>query len=304
MIVMRRSRASLTVPLVAAALAVSACGGGSGTTGGGTDSRLAVVAAFYPLEYLAEQVGGDLVAVTSLAAPGAEPHDLELSPSDLRQLAAADLVVYLSGFMPAVDEAVADLPPGRAWDAATAADLDLTIGPDGETDPHFWLDPVRYGAVGAALSSRLGELDAAGSAAYTDAAADLTGRLTALDAEWAQGTAECANRTLVTTHASFGYLAQRYDFSPRAITGATPEDEPTAQELSATAEFVRQNDVRTIYTETLVSADLADTLAAETGATTALLDPIEGLTDASPGADYLEIMRANLASVRTGQPCS
>lgn len=302
MIVMRIRLAMVTAALLAAAVGLTACSSDGGT-GGTASGRLDVVAAFYPLEYLAEQVGGDLVAVSALAAPGAEPHDLELSPSDLRRLTEADLVVYLSGFMPAVDDAVAELPAGRAWDAAQAADLDLTTGPGGSPDPHFWLDPTRYADVGEALAARLGELDTSGAGAFTAQAADLTARLGALDAEWSRGTATCANRLLVTTHASFGYLAQRYDFTAHAITGATPEDEPSAQDLSSTAELVRQNNVRTIYTETLVSTDLADTLAAETGARTALLDPVEGLTDESPGADYLEIMRANLASVRTGQPC-
>ncbi len=303
MVVMSMKPGAVVTVLAAAALALTGCAGSGQGTDGGDGAPLDVVAAFYPLAFLAEEVGGPRVAVTELAPPGAEPHDLELSPADLRDLAEADIVVYLSGFMPAVDDAVAQLPAGRAWDAAGPADLDLTYG-DGDTpDPHFWLDPARYAAVGEELATRFAELDTAGRDAFTAAAADLSGRLTDLDTEWAQGTAQCANRYLVTTHASFGYLARRYDLTTRAITGLTPEDEPSAQELSATAEFVRANGVRTIYTETLVGTDLADTLAAETGARTALLDPVEGLNDESPGADYLEIMRANLASVRTGQPC-
>lgn len=302
----------LIAGLAVGALALTSCGGsgGSSTSAGQID----VVAAFYPLEYLAETVGGDGVSVTTLAPPGAEPHDLELSPSDLRQMAEADLVVYLSGFMPAVDDAVAQLPAGKAWDAARYADLDLTYTPieegavdadeAGITDPHFWLDPTRYAAVGQQLAVGLGGLAEGAASTFTANAAGLAQQLGALDAEWKRGTTTCANRDLVTSHNAFGYLAQRYGFTQRGITGLTPEDEPTPQALADTATFVEANGIRTIYYETLVSPAIADTVARETGARTAVLDPVEGISPQSQGQDYVAIMRANLANVREGQPCT
>jgi zinc transport system substrate-binding protein len=269
-----------------------------------------VAAAFYPLAFAAEQVGGDRVAVTQIAPPGAEPHDLELTPGDLTTLADAELVVYLSGFIPAIDDAIAtsDQP---AFDTAEYADLTLTYTPieDGQpepdesgTDPHFWLDPIRMTAVAEALADRLTELDPAGAAEYQSNTDAFAGRLADLDEEWAAATATCANRTLVASHAAFGYLADRYDFTQYGITGLTPEEEPTPQALAAAAEFIRANDVATIYFESLVSPAIAETLAAETGASTAVLDPIEGLAEESD--DYFSLMTDNLASVRVGQSCT
>ncbi|HRA51632.1 metal ABC transporter substrate-binding protein, partial [Actinotalea sp.] len=103
---------------VATLLLAAGCTGGAGGAGGAEDDRLAVLASFYPLQYVVEHVGGDLVAVSSLTPPGAEPHDVELSPSQVRAVGEADVVVYLSGFQAAVDDAVAARTPEHLVDAA------------------------------------------------------------------------------------------------------------------------------------------------------------------------------------------
>ncbi len=285
---------------------------GAGDQGSSSDT-LQVVTSFYPLEYLLERVGGDRLDVTNLAAAGVEPHDLELSPKDVARVADADLVVYLAGFQPAVDTAVSAEAPDTSWDVSPAAALTLTYAPidggDGpdvaqSADPHFWLDPTRYAKVADALALKLGTLAPAHAAEFTANAAALADDLVALESEWTAATTTCANRDLVTSHNAFGYLAERFDFVQRGIAGLSPEQEPSPYALAATADFVQANGVTTIYYETLASPDVARTVAAETGATTSVLDPIEGLSDASNGADYLAIMRSNLANVVAGQGCT
>ncbi len=298
---------------------LTACGGstsgadkpGADTPGGG--GSLQVVASFYPLQYAAERVGGAAVTVTNLTKPGAEPHDLELNPQAVAAVADADLVVYLGGFQPAVDEAAAGEAGDRAFDVAPAARLDLT-GVDEEggggqaddpvADPHFWLDPTRLADVGDAVAERLAAADPERAATFTANAAALRRELEALDAELAAGLASCADTDIVTSHEAFGYLARRYGMNQLGITGLSPEAEPDAATMAEVADFVIEHDVATIYYETLVSPEVAETVAAETGAKTAVLDPIEGIGDASAAQDYLGVMRANLAVLRAGQPCS
>jgi zinc transport system substrate-binding protein len=316
MIVMSTARPTLSLVALAAAsaLVLTACGSSDDTASESDGSGpLDVVAAFYPLELMVEEVGGDRVSVSNLAKPGAEPHDLELTPSDVARVSDADLVVYLEGFQPAVDDAVASEAPDTSWNAGEYASLDLTYTPieegeeatdeAGAVDPHFWLDPTRYADVATALAAGLSDLDPDGAATYEANAQAFVDDLETLDAEWTAGVEVCSNRNLVTSHNAFGYLAQRYDLQQRGITGLTPEDEPTPQALADIAEFVTANEVKTIYFETLVSPAIAETLAAETGAKTAVLDPVEGLSEESEGSDYFEIMRANLVNVRAGQPC-
>jgi zinc transport system substrate-binding protein len=295
---------------------VAACGGDdSETASGGASSvdALSIEASFYPLQWMAERVGGQHVDVASLTKPGAEPHDLELTPRDVADITDADVVVYLGGFQPAVDAAVDQVDESKVYDAASSADLDLTYTPieegeeasdeAGSTDPHFWLDPTRLAAVAEDFAAYLGDVDPTNAGTYRDNAAMLGDELATLDSEFEAGLASCANDNLVTSHNAFGYLARRYGLSQVGITGLTPEEEPSPEELASVSDFVESNHVRTIYFETLVSPAIADAVASETGALTDVLDPIEGLNDESQGNDYLEVMRANLANIRKGQPC-
>ncbi len=336
-----RVRRSTIAACSAAGLLLAGCGGGSGSSDGGAEGGLEVVAGFYPLEWAAARVGGERVDVTSLTPPGAEAHDLELTPQDVGAVADADLVVYLAGFQPAVDGAAGAEAGDRAWDAGTAADLTLTTehdhageehageehageehageehageehadeehaGEDGEevVDPHFWLDPVRLAAVGDALAEEFAALDPDGADGYARNAAALRADLEQLDGEMQAGLANCATTTLVTSHDAFGYLGERYGLEVVGISGLSPSQEPAADQLAEIAALVRDDGITTVYTETLVDPAVAETVAAEAGADTAVLDPIEGLTEESAGEDYLEVMRTNLAVLQEGQSCA
>ena len=188
----------------------------------------------------------------------------------------------------------------HAGEADEAADHDH----DG-IDPHFWLDPLRLADVGDASPSGSSALVPDDADTFTQNAAALREQLEALDAEFSAGLADCANTDLVTSHQAFGYLADRYGLTQIGISGLSPDEEPTPAQLAVVTDFVDANDVTTIYYETLVDPGIAETVASETGASTAVLDPLEGLSaDASDGdADYLSVMRANLAALQAGQGC-
>ena len=312
-------RVGLLVVALVAALVLAGCG----------DARPArregppvVVASFYPLQFVTARITGR--EVLSLTQPGAEPHDLELRPRDLATAHDADVLVYLRGFQPAVDD-VADRLGDRAFDVAPAATLE-PVQPGGDAhgdehgdehgdahgdehgdehlDPHFWLDPVRLSAVAQSVADQLARADPAGAAGYVQRAAALRDDLADLDEAFRSGLARCASRNLVTSHAAFGYLARRYDLEQVSVSGIDPAAEPSSGDLARLARFVRDNAVRTVYTETLANPALARTVASAGGAGVAVLDPVEGLTDESPGRDYLEVMRADLATLRQGQGCS
>lgn len=302
---MKLSRAATGVVAV---LLLSACSGGSGDSTTDADG-LDVAAAFYPLEFLVAEVGGSHVSVTNLTPPGGESHDLELTARDAAALRAVDLVVYLDGFAPALDDAVAGLESQRVLDVATIVDLadehaDEDDHGHAAGDPHFWLDPTRYADVADAAAARLAELAPDGADEFAANAATLRADLDVLDAEFEDGLADCASTDLVTSHTAFNYLAERYGLRQVGITGLSPNAEPAPGKLAEVTDFVEAHGVTTVFYETLVDPAIAETLAAETGADTAVLDPLEGLSDASPGDDYFEVMRSNLASLRAGLRCN
>ncbi|MEI2717361.1 MAG: metal ABC transporter substrate-binding protein [Candidatus Nanopelagicales bacterium] len=253
------------------------------------------MAAFYPLQFAAEQVGGDAVTVVGLTPAGAEPHDVELSPQQVAELGEADLILYIKGFQPAVDQAVEQVGADRAVDVSAGIPL---IG----NDPHIWLDPQNMVTIAGTVEGKLAQVAPGGAETFARNADDLDGQLTALDRQWAQQTAKCSSRDLVVSHEAFGYLAARYDFTQVGISGLSPEAEPSPGKVAEVTDFVRSNDVRTIYFETLVDPKVAETVAAETGARTAVLDPLEGLP-AGSDQNYLTVMDDNLATVVKGQPC-
>ena len=307
----RLVRARLPALACLGALTLAGCSAGGGTDpAAADDGGLTVLASFYPLQWLSQQIAGDRAAVTSLTPPGAEPHEYELTPPDVAEVSEADVVVYLSTLQPSVDAAVQAQAGDRAFDAADPADLDLSFqvgegDADGAvTDPHFWHDPMRMADVGDALAETLGRADPDGAAEFTANAADLRAQLGTLDEEFRAGLASCASRDIVTSHSAFGYLAEAFDLHQVGISGLAPDEEPSPTALTDATDFVREHGVTTIYFETLVSPAVAETVARETGAQSLQLDPIEGLTDTSQGADYLKIMRSNLADLRTGQQCS
>jgi zinc transport system substrate-binding protein len=277
----------LRLILICSAMLLPLAGCGSSQAGG----REHVVASFYPLAFAAEQVGGSRVDVDDLTPAGAEPHDLELSPADAADVEQADLVLLLGhGFQPQVEDVAGD-----GDDVLRLLDTPgLELLPSG--DPHVWLDPVRYEKLVARIGRALGA---------EAAARRLEDRLTALDAEYRQGLAHCERRELVTSHEAFGYLAQRYGLEQIPITGLSPEAEPRPADLARVVRLVEARGVTTVFYETLVSPRIAETVARDTGASTAVLDPIEGLTEdeLDRGEDYFTRMRANLRALEEGLGC-
>ena len=259
----------------------------------GGDSRPAdrssVVAAFYPLAYAAEQVGGAHIRVTNLTPAGVEPHDLELSPDDVATVKSAGTVLLMGhGFQPQLERAAADS------NARVVTLLDTPgLGRVGN-DPHVWLDPVRFAVLVRAVATAL----------HGDPSA-LLARLRALDREYRAGIAHCARSEVVTGHAAFGYLARRYGLRQVAVEGLSPEAEPAPRELARVVAAVRDSGATTVFTEPLASPRVARTVAHETGTTVSTLDPLEGLTprEVDRGADYFTVMRANLAAIERGLGC-
>ena len=292
------------------------------STGATSDETLTVTAAFYPLKYLVEHIGGERVEVTSLTPDGAEPHDLELSPSAIAELSSADAVVYLSGFQAAVDDAIDQAAPATVIDVADAAQLvdasdegnhasdahededeaESHDHADASTDPHFWLDPDRMAQAATAIGQALASADSEHAQTYTANAADLASSLKTLSADLVTGTATCESHTFVTAHAAFGYLADRTGLTQVAIAGLDPESSPSPARLQEISELVKAEGVTTIFTEALIDPKVSQTLADDLGITTAVLDPIESQVD--PAKDYVAVMRDNLAALRTALKCA
>lgn len=299
----RRTLSLAGLALIVPALA--AC-----TAGSSSSSGVQVVASFYPLAAAAQQVGGTLVNVDNLTAPGVEPHDLELTPQQIEAIDTADVVLYLGGgFQPAVEDAIRDAT-GTVIDVS--ASLRSLPVPAGETDaslsadPHVWLDPTLYRQMVDEVRGALAQADPAHAQTFGSNADAYDQRLVQVDHDYRSGLANCQRTVIVTSHAAFGYLSARYGLTQEPISGLSPDAEPTPRHLADIKTLVEREGVTTIFTEALVSPQVAETLASETGTTTAVLNPLESLTpdQAAAGADYVSVMRGNLATLRSALGCA
>jgi zinc transport system substrate-binding protein len=298
----------------------------SGSSASGSE-KVQVAAAFYPLEFVAERVGGDLADVTGLTKPGVEPHDLELSINQTAALQSADVILTEHGFQPAVDDAIEQDVKGTVVDVEKTVELRPTEeGEDehghedeaaheeeapeeegeahdhGEVDPHFWHDPALMADYAEAVSEALAKADPDNAETYAANAKSLTDDLDAVDEEFKTGLAQCKIKDVVVSHDAFTYL-DKYGLEFESIAGLTPDAEPNPAQLAEIGEHAKEHGVTTIFSERLVSTALADTLAGDLGLKTAVLDPIEGLSADTEGEDYLSLMRQNLDTLKAANGC-
>ncbi len=314
--------AALSALLLAGTVTLSSCAAFSdaGAAGNGSsDGTVSVAAAFYPLEYVASRVAGDRASVEGLTAPGQEAHDAELSIQQTATLAEADLTIFLDGFQPTIDAAVEQGTGGAVLEVEETVGLrelgeqhsDEEAGHSeddghdhaaGDLDPHFWLDPMKMADLADAVAEELSAVDAEGAEEYAANAADLRAELEQLDADYTSGLASCERDLVVVNHDAFGYLT-KYGLELEAIAGLSPDSEPTPADVARLQDLIEDEGVTTVFSETLVSPETAETLARDAGVEADVLDPIEGLADTTADEDYLSLMRANLEALRAANGC-
>jgi zinc transport system substrate-binding protein len=282
------------------------------------EGKLSVTASYYPLYDFARQVGGDKVTVVNMTPAGAEPHDYEPSPQALMGAQASTVFIYNGGLMePWVDSFLSDykhtvvkasehitLEESHEEDGHTHADED-DHAHDAATDPHFWLDPVLAQQIVNNIRDGLTAADPDNQEYYAANASSYNQKLAELNTRFTDGLAHCTLHTAISSHGAFSYLAHRYGFTVASIAGIEPEDEPSPAKIAELTDMVRQTGIRYIFFESLVSPRLAETIASETGASTLIFDPIEGLStaDQAAGKDYIGVQYDNLDNLRKALEC-
>lgn len=320
MIIMSKSRISRLFAVFGTfALTLTACSGKSSPSHNTTSSdALHVATSFYPIQWLTQTIGGEAITVSSVTPANVEPHDYELSPKEILELDSKKILFYVKGFQPSLDKAADTLTSAHAVDLSPSAQL-ISTSSNQDTndehdeehehashdtnnlDPHFWLDPQRMINTGQTIRDQLSQADPANAEQYARNFNDLKEKLNTLDTSFTQGLTACQRSTIVTTHASFGYMTQRYNIQQIALSGISPDSEPSPAVLAKIKSFIAENKTTTIFTETLVSPKVANALAAETGVHTDVLDPLESQPQSG---DYLSSMESNLTALRKALSCS
>jgi zinc transport system substrate-binding protein len=299
---MQRLRAFTAAAVLALVFVTTGCGPSS-------SGRPAVVTSFYPLQFIADFVAGRYNDVVDLTPPGVEPHEYELSVRQTGQVNEALVGFYEKGMAPSIDQAMTNDSPQHTLDVTSVVPLQAPEpGYREETanndDPHFWQDPTLMAKAAEAFTTTMAQADPAHAAYYRSRGAALVKDLSVLDREYARTLRTCRVRTLVVSHDAFEYLGRRYHLDIAPIAGLEPDAEPSIQHLHDLQGLIEEKHVTTVFYETLASPALAQSLAGDLGVSTAVLDPIEGLTSSDPHATYLTLMRQNLAAIAKASQCS
>jgi zinc transport system substrate-binding protein len=276
--------------------------------------KLKVMTSFYPMYDFAQKVGGDKVEVTNMVPAGTEPHDWEPAATDIAQMEESDVFVYNGAGMEHWTEDVLDSLDNKELTVTEASKcLELMEGhahdEDGEDeheeegagyDPHVWLSPMNAKAEMENIKNALAEADPENKEYYTKNYEKYAAEFDKLDTHYKTGLADTKSRDVIAAHEAFGYLCKAYGLNQVGIEGLSPDSEPDPARMSEIIQFAKENQVKTIFFEELVSPKVAETIADEIGAKTEVLHPLEGLSDEElkSGEDYFSVMEANLETLK------
>lgn len=275
-----------------------------------TTGKILVGASFYPMYYFASQIGGDKAEVYNITPAGSEPHDYEPTTGDIVKIYKSKMLILNGGQLePWGDKTKDELRNSNVLVVTAGEGLaNRKIEEDGQTitDPHIWLDPVLAKKEVGVIEKGFEKIDPDNASYYQLNAKKLEAELDNLDFAYKKGLSSCVKKDFVTSHAAFGYLASTYGINQVAISGVSPDEEPSPATLAEISSLVKQQNIKIIFFESLVSPKLSDTIASETGAKTAVLDPIEGITEENliKGETYITVMKQNLVSLREALECS
>lgn len=272
-----------------------------------------VYTSIYPMYDFANQIGKDKIDLRKMIPPGAEPHDWEPTAKLMAELEKADVFIYNGVNMePWVEKLLAAVQTEKLIVVEASKGIDLLALQEykheefheeevhhGEYDPHVWLNPMNAIKQGENIKDALIKADESNQEFYEKNFEIFAHELKKLDENFQEKLSNIKRREIVVAHAAFGYMAKRYDLEQIAITGLSPQQEPSAAKMAEIADFVKKHRLKYIFFETLTSPRLAEVLARETGAQTEVLNPIGGLTEEEmkAGKNYISVMEENLATL-------
>ncbi len=279
--------------------------------------KIQVAASFYPVYFLAQQIAGDKADVFNITPAGAEPHDYEPTAQDMARMENSKMIVINGGGLEAwVDNVNQNFEHGAIMVVAgeglfseSKHDKNGHEDSDGHDhegiDPHIWLNPILAKNMANKILDGFIQIDPINENYYRINAEGLILRLENLDNEYMVGLADCKSKNIITSHSAFGYLAEAYGLNQVSVAGLSPDEEPSVQQLAEVSKFAKDNNVKYIFFESLISPKLSETIATEVGAKMLVLNPIGGLSneEISQGKDYFTEMENNLANLKTALEC-
>lgn len=297
-----------------------------------SESSQSIVTSFYPLQYLAELIVGDKFQVSNITQ-GKDPHTYSLTPQDIQALQDADLFAFQGAGLESWAENIAENRTKPSFEVAENINLletkDSHEGHDdhaeeehseesydheddhheedehrhnhGEFDPHTWLDPILLLETAEKLTEEIIAIDPENQEAYESNLAFLTESLSELDQLYTSTLSACENKIAISSHDAFSYAEQRYDFQLLPISGLSPQNEPSIQDLEKLVQEAQAQNITHILEEEYNNTSFAQTIQRETELQVLPINTLES-TPAN-GNDYITVMQENLSTLKEAFQC-
>ena len=287
------------------------------------EEKLTVLTSFYPYHEFTKNVAGDFAEVKQFMPSGVEAHDWEPRAQEIQSLNDADVFVYNGlGMEPYVENIIDSGEFDNVLFVKASEGVELLKfeddhddhakedGHDGhdhdyEFDPHIWLDPILVKQQVNVIRDGLIQADPQNKEHYEDNARIYNNKMDALDMKIGSALSSCQKDTIVPYHNAFTYLGERYDIHIMALGGMAPDSEASAAEIAEFVDFVKDNDIKVIFSEELVDPRLAEVIAEEANARVMLFSPLEALSPEEVGTNvsYIDKMEQNLDSLKVALEC-
>ena len=265
-----------------------------------------IVTSFYPVYSMVKAVSGDLNDVRMIQSSSGI-HSYEPSANDIAAIYDADVFVYHSHTLeswagsldPSLQKSkvkVLEASEGMTLERVPGLeDMQAGDGIDEKTlyDPHTWLDPEKVAEEAQIIADKLSELDSANKDTYQKNAQNFSAKAHDLTNKYQPIFEKANQKTFVTQHTAFSYLAKRFGLNQLGIAGISPDQEPSPRQLTEIQEFVKTYKVKTIFTESNASSKVAETLIKSTGVSLKTLNPLEA--DPQNDKSYLDNLEEDIA---------
>ena len=301
-----KKRSVLWLILVFFALVLGACGQRASQDNSNETKGMKIVTSFYPIYAMVKEVSGDLNDVRMIQSSSGI-HSYEPSANDIAAIYDADIFIYHSHTLeswagsldPSLQKSkvkVIEASDGMTLERVPGLeDVEAGNGVDEKTlcDPHTWLDPEKVAEEAQIIADKLSEQDSANKETYQKNAQNFSAKAHDLTKKYQPIFEKSGQKTFVTQHTAFSYLAKRFGLNQLGIAGISPDQEPSPRQLTEIQEFVKTYKVKTIFTESNLSSKVADTLVKSTGVSLKTLNPLEA--DPQNDKSYLENLEENMA---------
>lgn len=273
-------------------------------TTGMKSSKPMVVVSTFSLYEAASVVGGKTLDIVSIIPFGSDVHMFSPTPSQVAQISKATFFIYNgAGFETWAKSLESTLPQ-------TVSTVDMSrhvvlLKEKEAYDPHYWLDIDNMIIMTQTLEKEFSKHFSKNAKLYHTNAARYIDNLKKLKVDYAKGLKECKNRTLISNHDAFGYLAHANTLENVSIIGLSSDEQPSAKIIAEVIARVKEHGIKTIFFEEMINDNVAQTIANETGAQAQSLQPLENISEneLKSHQTYESIMRINLAKLTQAMEC-